>query len=422
MTHFTVFEHEALRVGEKGFTETHRKALEDYHGEGCPYFSLIHRGVKFNEYVGVLQAGNFSVEVLPKADKDASGNEALWQAFLLTMLRAAGLLPEATSTASLRLQPYSILELYMALFLGEVRYLVQTGLVRQYRKTEGNSSALKGSLQFAAHLRHNLTHAERFYVRHTTYDRDHLHNALLRQTLELIAKIALSPTISGEANALLLDFPETKAVPISESLFQKLSYCRKTEGYRTAHAIARLLLLSYHPDIRCGQNDVLALMFNANLLWEKYILKLLRRALNRQHPGKYLLREQVRTDFWQPAGGPMQRVAPDIVMYEAANPQKALLVLDTKWKRLLPANRPADDDLKQMLIYNLYQGCGHSALVYPSTGPRKSVVGQYQSAHGTECSLQFVPVVEGENGLYAAIEPLLQLILGRHRQAAEKIA
>lgn len=422
MTHFTVFEHEALRVGEKGFTETHRKALEDYHGEGCPYFSLIHRGVKFNEYVGVLQAGSFSVEVLPKADKEFSGNEALWRPFLLTMLRAAGLLPEATSTASLRLQPHSILELYMALFLGEARYLMQTGLVRQYRKTEGNHSALKGSLQFAAHLRHNLTHAERFYVRHTTYDRDHLHNALLRQTLELIAKIALSPTISGEAKALLLDFPETKAVSVSESLFQKLTYSRKTEGYQPAHAIARLLLLSYHPDLRRGANDVLALMFNANLLWEKYILKLLRRALNRQYPGKYSLREQVRTDFWQPAGGPMQRVAPDIVVCEAANPQKALLVLDTKWKRLLPANRPADDDLKQMLIYNLYQGCGHSALVYPSSNFRKSILGQYQSAHGTVCSLQFVPVVEGENGLYADVESLLQLILGRHRQAAEKIA
>ena len=311
---------------------------------------------------------------------------------------------------TLRLQPYSIiLELYMALFLGEVRYLVQTGLVRQYRKTEGNSSALKGSLQFAGHLRHNLTYAERFYVRHTTYDRDHLHNALLRQTLKLITRISLSPVLRSDANALLLDFPETKPFPVSESFFEKLPYNRKTEGYRQAHAISRLLLLSYHPDIRRGLNDVLALMFNANVLWEKYILKLLRRSLNGQHPGKYILREQVRTDFWQPAGGPMQRVAPDIVVYEADFPEKALLVLDTKWKRIAH-NRPADDDLKQMLVYNLYQGCGHSALVYPSGHYRKSISGAYQSAHGTECSLQFVPVVEGKNGLYADVAGLVGLI------------
>lgn len=411
MNHFTVFEHEALRVGEGGFTETHRRALEDYHGEGCRYFSLIHRGVKFNEYVGVLQAGNFSVEVLPKADKNISGNKAHWQAFLLTMLRAAGLLPEVTSTASLRLQPYSILELSFLLFLQEVRYLLQTGLVRQYRKTEGNSSALKGSLQFSGHLRHNLTHAERFYVRHTTYDRDHLHNAVLRQTLELIARAALSPALRSDAQALLADFPQTKPVPVSESLFEKMTYSRKTEGYRPAHAIARLLLLSYHPDIRRGQNDVLALMFNANLLWEKYILKLLRRELHRQHPGKYALREQVRTDFWQPAGGRMQRVAPDIVVYKAGFPEKALLVLDTKWKRIANS-RPADDDLKQMLVYNLYQGCGHSALVYPAGSFRKSVLGQYQSAHGTECSLQFVPVVEERGSLRADVSGLVGLIVG----------
>ena len=411
MNHFTVFEHEALRVGEGGFTETHRRLLEDYHGENCPYFSLIHRGVKFNEYVGVLQVGAFSVEVLPKADKDAAGDKTLWQAFLITMLRAAGLLPEATGTSALRLRPYSILELYFLLFLKKARYLVQTGLVRQYRPEEGNSYALKGRLDFAQNIRHNATHAERFYVRHTVYDPDNPHNAILRETLRLIARIAPIPEISREAKALLAQFPQCREVPVSEALFEKLSYNRKTEDYRAAHQIARLLLFSYHPDVRQGNNDVLALLFDANLLWEKYILKLLRRELNRLAPAKYVLREQVRTDFWQPAGGRMHSVKPDIVVYEAENPETALLVLDTKWKHL-PDNRPADDDLKQMLIYNLYQGCGQSALVYPASRPRPAISGVYQSAHGTGCSLQFMPVLVGVKGIYADVEGLVGMIVG----------
>lgn len=407
--HFTVFEHDSLRVGEGGFTETHRRILEDYYGEGVPYFSLIHRGVKFNEHVGVLQAGSLSIEVLPKADKDSPGNEAHWQAFLLTMLRASGLLPEATGTASLRLRPHSILDLYMRLFLAEARYLLQTGLVRQYRKTEGNSFALKGSLQFAQNIRHNLTHAERFYVRHTVYDRDHEHNAILRQTLQLIARIAHAPDVIGDAKTLLLAFPEMAEVQISEALFEKLSYTRKTEAYRTAHGIARLLLLSYHPDIRRGANDVLALMFDANLLWEKYILTLLRRALHQRAPGKFLLREQVHTAFWRPESGAMANIKPDIVMYETDKPEKAILVLDTKWKRV-SNNRPADEDLKQMLVYNLYQGCEKSALVYPAGSRRKGINGSYQSVHGTSCSLLFVPLADMGNMIVADVEELLRLI------------
>ncbi len=408
-SHFTVFEHDALRVGEGGFTETHRRILEDYYGEGVPYFSLIHRGVKFNEHVGVLQAGTLSIEVLPKADKDSPGNQTHWQAFLLTMLRAAGLLPEATGTASLRLRPHSILDLYMRLFLEEARYLLQTGLARQYRKTEGNSFALKGSLQFSQNIRYNLTHAERFYVRHTVYDRDHIHNAVLRQTLQIIARIAQAPDVGSDAKALLLDFPEMAEVKISEALFEKISYTRKTEAYRTAHGIARLLLLSYHPDIRRGANDVLALMFDANLLWEKYILSLLRRALHQRAPGKFILREQVRTAFWKPDSGTMANIKPDIVVYEAENPEKAILVLDTKWKRV-SNNRPADEDLKQMLVYNLYQGCERSALVYPAGSRRKGISGAYQSFHGTSCSLLFVPLEETGNGIVADVEELLGLL------------
>ncbi|RYD52626.1 MAG: restriction endonuclease [Sphingobacteriales bacterium] len=407
--HFTVFEHETLRVQEGGLTSDQLQILVDYYGEGCPYFSLVYRGIKFNEYVGVLQAGPFTIEVLPKADRDPPDDSPPWRNFLITMLRAAGLLPEPTGLAALHLRAYSILDGYMLLFLQETRYLIQTGLVRRYRTTEGNSSTLKGSLQFAQHIRHNGTHAERFYTRHTVYDQDHLHNALLRQTLQLIARIARAPDLSGAARTLLLNIPECQEAAITETLFETLTYSRTTASYRPAHQIARLLLLAYHPDVRRGSNNVLALLFDANMLWEKYILQRLRQELNQRFPGTYLVREQVRTNFWQPAGGVMRSVKPDLVVYEAAHPETAILVLDTKWKRI-PDNRPADNDLKQMLVYNLYQGCGQSALVYPASRQRTGIAGHYQSVHGTSCSLQFVSLQEGAHGIQAHLEPLLQLI------------
>jgi 5-methylcytosine-specific restriction enzyme subunit McrC len=406
---FTVFEHESLRVGTAGFTEAHRRLLEDYYGEGCPYFNLIHRGVKFREYVGILQLGDLSIEVLPKADQDASGTPHLWQAFLITMLQAAGLFPETTDTASLQLRRASLLDIYIQLFLKEVRALLLGGLARHYRLETGNAPALKGRLQFAQHLQHNLIHTERFYVRHQVYDPDHLHNTLLRQTLKYLSRMALAPALRTEIQSLLARFPEGGEVSVTEAVFEMLTYSRKTERYRTAHSIARLLLLSYHPDVRRGSNDVLALMFDANLLWEKYLLKMVRRELQTQYPGRYLLREQVRTDFWQPAAGAMRSVKPDLVLYEAEHPGTAVLVLDAKWKRV-PDNRPADEDLKQMLIYNLYQGCQQSALVYPSGQPRRGISGSYQSVHGTSCSLQFVALRKGVNGIVADLEPLLQLV------------
>ncbi len=411
-THITVYEHESLRVGHpSSFKESHRQALENYYGEGCAYFNLIHNGVKFNEYVGVIQVGALTIEVLPKADRDTSGKDetAMWQGFLISMLRAAGLLPQVTGSASLLLRANTILDLYMQLFLKEAHYIIQTGLVRQYRKEEGNMTALKGRLQFAENIRHNLTHAERFYVRHTVYDRDHIYNAILLQTLKLISHISTSEHLVSDARALMLDFPDCQEAKITEELFDRLVYTRKTDAYRTAHHIARMLLLNYHPDVRKGSSNVLALMFDMNMLWEKYIMHILRKGLNADKPGKYILREQVRTNFWLPESGSMRNIRPDIVVYEATKPEKALIVIDTKWKRVQD-NHPSIEDLKQMLVYNLYQGCDHSALVYPASQIRPGISGAYKFIHGTHCSLQFVHLEKHTNCIKPDIKGLVKLI------------
>ena len=62
-----VFEHKQLQIGEQGFMQSHWEALGWYnekHGGG--FFTLTPKGVKLNQYVGVIQVGNIIIEILPK--------------------------------------------------------------------------------------------------------------------------------------------------------------------------------------------------------------------------------------------------------------------------------------------------------------------------------------------------------------------
>ena len=362
-TYFTCYEHQSLKIGDdcEGlvFSEHHYQALSRFHHPDLPYYNLIHNGVKFKSYVGVLQVGNLTIEVLPKADKSSSSGDNKWRQHLIDMLRVVGAFKvKAPTQASLSLKGGFILDIYFELFLKEVAYLMQRGLLKQYRKTEGNQTALKGSLHFSQHLRHNLVRQERFYTRHTTYDTQHLIHQLLRQTLHLIRQLNQRPALSSKVGALLLNFPEMPLLNrVTEATFERLPQSRQTEAYQPALDIARLLLLNYHPDVSRGQNHVLALMFDMNLLWERFIAITLR-----QDPKKtFDVKAQLSQKFWESeALNKTSWLRPDILLTQG----QATYVLDTKWKNLTSSN-PSASDLQQLYAYLNYFNAQKVALIYP---------------------------------------------------------
>lgn len=389
-----VFEHEKIRfdVGEKRITEDQFHALEKFYGSGVPYYSLCYHGIQFNEFVGVLQVGKTVIEVLPKADKEFVNQESEknWRDLLIGMLRAVSSFDiHSTSESSLRIKPNSILDLYVELYILELESLVHSGLVKKYRRTQGISTALIGSLNFPKHLQHSVVHKERFFINFTTYDNDHLLHQIFFKALKFINQYNVNLALDSRIGNLLLNFPEVADVKVDHKLFERIFLNRKTAKYKNALEIAKLLLLQYHPDLSGGKNNVLALMFDMNLLWEKFILISLKKNLS-QYPG-IIVKGQDSTVFWKPSRGYDRIVKPDIVIEKG--PKN--FVLDTKWK--LIKGKPTIEDIKQMFVYHQYFDANKAALVFPGNfedlsgdfeKPTKTSIGEWNYS----CSLMFFPL------------------------------
>jgi len=359
--HITVFEHQTLRVGSgtKALSEDQLKALQQYYGNGSPFFSLCHKGVKFNEHVGVIQIGKTVIEVLPKADADAGSEseETKWRNILIGMLKAVGSFNiKTTSESHLKTRSNTILDLYIEILIKELEYLLHIGLVKKYRRTEGNCNALKGSLVFNKQITQNLTHQERFYVRHTTYDTTHHLHCILYKALLLVKQINTSHLLQSRIGSLLLDFPEMPDIHVSQSSFDKIILSRKTQTYQKALEISRLLLLQYHPDLAHGRNHVLALMFDMNKLWEAFVY----RSLLKNKDAGTTIKPQRSISFWKQDSGQISKIRPDIIITK----NKESFVLDTKWK-LVSGAGPSVEDLRQMFVYHEYCAAKKVALVYP---------------------------------------------------------
>jgi len=398
----SVFEHETLTLkSEPNFTDKLLEQLEKYHGEnGTLYFSLIHKGVKFNQYVGVIQIGDTTIEVLPKTDRSTE-DKSTWRDVLIQMLRiTSGIEAAPTSKSDLRLQRNSIFDLYIELFIKECERLTHQGLAKKYRKVKENQTALKGRLHIPGQIRENIIHRERFHVEYSKYDFNHLINQILKKTLIVLSQIPIRSDLRSRVKRQLLTFEDIGDCLIHEQLFDQIHLNRKTERYSEALEIARLILLNYHPDISKGSNHVLALMFDMNQLWERFITKMMKRHLS----DRYQVKAQSNKIFWRSPNS-YKRLKPDILLIPKGDEDEKIVV-DTKWKT--PSKSyPSDNDLRQIFAYNRLFDSELGILLYP--GDKKQNRGEFETEFGGTCTMQSINILD-ESGNLITSDTLLKLL------------
>lgn len=359
-----VFEHGSLYIDEVYTNSSNNKVqFEKQHYVALSklnilhnnkYFETRHNGIKFKQYVGVIQVNGLTIEILPKID-DEKEDEEIWQKVLIEMLQVTQKLKvQKVGEANVSTQKIHLLDLYFEWFLNEVQLLIHQGLIKQYYKETSNVKALKGKLEFAGHISKNLVHKERFYTTHQVYDKDHLIHQILNQALQIVSMLSKGNYLYSKCKTVQLDFPEVKAIKANETTFTKVSKSRKTARYETTLAIARLIILNYAPNVSSGSEKMLALLFDMNSLWEEYILARLK---NTEGISVY---GQQSTTLWDGIS-----IRPDIVVEKGEEPNKQTYIIDTKWKNINGGN-PSTNDLRQMYVYNDYWMSYKAMLLYPS--------------------------------------------------------
>ena len=393
-TTITVFEHQVLRLGDQGLQQDHLHALQRFHADGSfPYYTLVHNGVKFAEYVGILQVGRLTIEVLPKVDRGTDAQH--WRRVLVDMIRASGVMRIAAPTsAALELRPNAILMLYLEQYITELEYLVHRGLVKKYRPTRGNINTVKGRIVFSTHLQRNYIHQERVFAEYAEFTSVHLLNQILAKALRLVQRLDAETALLGRIQSLMLTFDDMPDVPVHERTFRSVTLHRNTQHYQTALDIARMLLLRYHPDVTRGSNDVLALMFDMNVLWERFIVASLRKHLG---DGTSVQAQQAKP-YWSPEHGNRTSIRPDIVVMC----EHQTFVLDTKWKNLNSVGHSVPD-LHQMYVYHEYYNARKVALLYPGQSARVARGSYITPSHAApadkECSLIAIPVAANDTAV-----------------------
>jgi len=186
--------------------------------------------------------------------------------------------------------------------------------------------------------------------------------------------------------------PEVSNILIQKNHFDKLPDNRKTIMYREAVKIAQMIILNYSPDIISGRENMLALLFDMDQLWEEYIYRMLLKSKSENFKISY----QNSKVFWK-TNSFSKTIRPDLVIQFSNQDKKENYIIDTKWK-IIDYHNPGDDDLKQMYAYNMYWDAGRSMLLYPGTSNFPELWGIFPkgSDYENRCKIGFINVLDEE--------------------------
>ena len=357
--------------------------------------------ITVKNYVGLIQMKDgFQVQILPKisfGEEEDSGNARTKRIFL-RMLRSMKDFPSKTfNDASLKVDQMNLYEIFINMYLQEVRHLVKRGIKSAYVSQEDNLRYYKGKLLVGQHLRANLVHKERFYVGYEEFLSNSPENRLVKSTLEKLQKITSSAENSKEIRQLLTAFELVESSTNYQKDFSKVVIDRNTKDYEMLMQWSKVFLMNKSFTTFSGSTTSRALLFPMESVYESYVSQQMKKVfrpdgwdISTQDKGHYLFMNH-RKQF---------ALRPDIVLTKDDH----TVIMDTKWKNLINNEKKnygiSQSDMYQMYAYSKKYKTSEIWLLYPINDEmRNSKPIKFDSGDGTTVNLFFVDVANIEDSL-----------------------
>ena len=394
----------------------HAFAGDDEYSDALEFLKISFRRnvgdiISVNNYVGLIQMHNgYQIQVLPKIDfgDDADSKNEETKRVFLRMLRSMKDFPSKVfNEANLKMDRMTLYEIFINMYLQEVRTLVKHGIKSAYIAREDNLNFYKGKLVVNEHIKRNAAHRERFYVCYDEYLVDRAENRLVKATLLKLQGITSSAQNQKEIRQLLTSFEMVRPSVNHQKEFSKVVINRNTKNYDMLMRWSRVFLLNKSFTTFSGGTNARALLFPMEKVFESYVAQQLKKALaelgwevSTQDKGYYLF------------DSPRQfALRPDIVI---TREDGSIIILDTKWKSLVDKPRInygiSQADMYQMYAYSKKYNTPEIWLLYPVNSEMRNHQDiSFDSDDGVNVRLFFVDVAKIEN----SIQSLKMLLEGK---------
>ncbi len=402
----TLFEHQFLTYAEIGLADRNSSLRERVLGEierinqanGLEILSLEHKGLRARSFVGILRAGPYTFEILPKLDAPDAGIRSLTRNLLEMLSYAFDLkLYEFEANGVSSIAPGNWFELLTRFFALGLSQQVISGIPHQYVEKTEALPVLRGRWDIQRQI---LLHPEDrrvFEVRYEQLSPDTTLNQIFRFVIEQLLQIS----DDGENRALLRTLaewfqPVTLLPQVTPELVETFQFTRLDDRYQSVFNLARLFLAGNMLQLSSGSLPVYAFVLDMNVLYEQFVSAFLTRHRRQILPEEWqnlqirLQGEHISLYLGEHEGQKAFRLKPDVLLLQAGKTIPRL-VLDLKYKQLDPSSaRPGIEptDVYQMLAYAVRLKCPLGLLLYPQPAQQAPIRNWYKIDSAQFCLFQ----------------------------------
>lgn len=336
----------------------------------------VGRKLRVGNLVGAFRLpSGLEIEILPKLGPSCSRDARLSLRRMWSYAMDLSIREDETSASMETTADLPIHEWLLKRFLDQLDRLVAQGLRSHYVEQDDNLLTMRGRLIVGENIRRNAFAAHRFYSRFDEFSLNRPENRLIRSALNVVVRETSSPNTRKFAAGLRERMHE---IPLSNNVSADFAaWCidRSMAHYREIRQTCEWLLHRQSSAPVGGAKEAWGRVVRMNDVFERYVTRWLSEKshenvqVSGQGRGAYQGTKVLARTVDGNNGAPIHTMRPDIVIWNKIEREKAVAVLDVKWKEVDDRKPFSREDLYQLFAYGKHWLCanrgGVVAAIYP---------------------------------------------------------
>lgn len=322
--------------------------------------------------VGILAAGDASLEILPKIDvapgETIDHQNAEIRKRLVHMLAVAlDLKIDLGVITDLAWQRETLLEILIRIFCDKLTEALRKGMPRRYITCEDDLSTLRGQLDITRQFTRHAVDPSRLACRFNLLSEDTQLNRIMKAAVLRLARLSRRAANQQRLRELAFVYADITDVPVSALGWDQVVIDRTNRSWQELFAMAHLLLQDRYQTTTGGAGQGTAMLFEMSALFEEYVGRLIGRALAGTGLTVSLQGGRLFCLSAQDSERGLFQTKPDILIRRGS---AITHVIDTKWKRISsriddPKQGVSQADVYQMMAYAQLYRAPRLTLLYP---------------------------------------------------------